>query len=237
MNTRAAIFALALAAGTAWTPVQATESVPPPLRSPLGPDVRSSHPLGALRNGTYARHRQLPNDRFLREDGGLSGSNLRPERFLHDNEASTRQATEDNSGGLTPVDSWLPPTSGTRRNGRRETVRVVRNALRDALAESTELDEMILSSTPFQNENRGTPESSSSTGSWEDRVRFRVGVSHLSPKVEMRCDMGGGALGLSVSALGQVHVDLAPSRTGSGTIQAGLDPVEGRYSAGYRLTF
>jgi hypothetical protein len=49
--------------------------------------------------------------------------------------------------------------------------------------------------------------------------------------------MGGGALGLSVSALGRVRVDLAPSRSGTGVFEAGLDPVDGRYDVGYRLTF
>lgn len=218
MNMRVGVAALGFVAVCSWVGAAADESSPSLFQFPRnGQSVRPDRPRGSLRDGTYAHsHRSLMND-FIPRDRNFNGPDGRGNWiFVRDNQAIARQVSEGK---------------------RREAIRVFRAALRDALAEQTEIDETFLSFAPFQHENRRIPESSSSSGSWEDRVRFRVGVSHLSPKVEMRCDLGGSALGLSVSALGRVNVELAPAGNKTGHLQAGFDPADGRYDVGYRLTF
>ena len=53
--------------------------------------------------------------------------------------------------------------------------------------------------------------------------RFRFGVSHLAPKVDLRCRVGQSALNVSVGARGQVGIDLDPGRFARTLIHVGYD--------------
>ncbi len=130
---------------------------------------------------------------------------------------------------VTPAETTLQ----TPRNLARSFGSAARRGLARVLMQATSLD----SWRERQDENR-SPASSSSSGSGDDRVRFRVGVSRLTPKVEMSYPMmGGGALGVSVSALGQLNVDLQPTRIAGAQVHAGYDHGSGTFSFLCQVSF
>jgi hypothetical protein len=112
--------------------------------------------------------------------------------------------------------------------------RAARRALGKVLRDSTGLSDLF---NHESHERESESRSSSSSGSGDDRVRFRVGVSHLAPKVEMRCATGGGALGVSIGALGQMAVDLSPKDTPGAQVHAGYDRSAKRLDLLFRLTY
>lgn len=95
--------------------------------------------------------------------------------------------------------------------------RAAQRALGKMLRDSTALGELFDPASESRNP------SSSSSGTRDDRVRFRVGASHLAPKVEMRCATAGGALGVSLWAPGRLAVDLSLASAPGATLHAGYD--------------
>lgn len=63
----------------------------------------------------------------------------------------------------------------------------------------------------------------SSSGPQIGRVRFRLGVSRLVPRVELRSSIGRGALGVSVAADGRVVADLSGAVPSAPRVRLGFD--------------
>ena len=54
-------------------------------------------------------------------------------------------------------------------------------------------------------------------------IHVRFGVSHLAPKLEIRCPMASGSMRVSLGALGQVGVDLTRARAKRAQLHGGYD--------------
>lgn len=112
------------------------------------------------------------------------------------------------------------------RNVEKNFLRATRRGVAKLLVEAADID---LGSSP------GPTVGSDLDG--EGSVRFRLGVSHLAPKVDMRYEIGHGAVNVSVGALGHVGVDLSHARLASTQIHAGYNKSTRTYSLLCRFGF
>lgn len=146
----------------------------------------------------------------------------------------------ERGGAPERVDVWMTdpaPHSATTASLGRDVWRATRKSLERHLLDATTLDEEI--------------------ESWDDRVRpgsalgddraldsgrgsspaFRVGFSHLLPRLEMRCAAGDGALRVTVHARGRVGVDYRIGRQVPARIHFGYDPRSDVLRLGWRASF
>ncbi len=205
----------------------------PPVAVPIGSDIGSQRPRP---RHVLLRHRFGQTSRPPRSEGSVTrpvDGRFRPEG-VYQTDPSFLQSVADNlATGLTPETVLVRPVPAsevqlTRGQAVRRTLRTMFNQIDP---------DRIIDSLPTHG-SRSTPESPpSSSGSGDGRARFRVGVSHLSPKVEMRSRMGGSALGLSISPLGQVDLELAHSRLAATQVHVGYDRDAGRYDLACRFAF
>lgn len=130
---------------------------------------------------------------------------------------------------MSPVDQVRPVEAQRLERGFR---RAARTAIKSAILDASDLDGGFLSR--FDREFRGGSGTSSAPGSG---VRFRVGVSHLVPKVELRSPLGRGALDVSVSALGRVALELSPSAAARPHLRLGFDPASRSCDLNARFAF
>lgn len=113
-------------------------------------------------------------------------------------------------------------------NVKRGVIRATRRAVKRVLLDALDVDRLAPSSLGALGSVSVGP---------ADTVRFRVGVSHMAPRVDMRYRLGEGALNVSVGARGQLGVDLDPPGLAQGRLHVGYDYPSRTYAFAFRLGF
>ena len=110
--------------------------------------------------------------------------------------------------------------------------RATRTTVKSLLLELAQVDQLLDSI-----QDRVVDGLSGSEATAPHGIHVRLGVSHLAPRLEIRCPMAAGSMRVSLGGLGEVGVDLTRSRVKRAQLHGGYDHRTGTYDAFYGLRF
>jgi hypothetical protein len=128
----------------------------------------------------------------------------------------------DRAGVVLPADYESQPRPVTRTI-ERSIVRATQREVKDMLVEALEIHDV------------GRSEKNGPSSDARGAYRFRFGVSHLAPKLDLRCRVGQSALNVSVNVRGQVGLDLNSGRVTQTVLHVGYDLPTKSFGFSFRL--
>lgn len=139
-------------------------------------------------------------------------------------------ANVQGSGLSWPADSELQSAEFTD-NAKRGVIRATKRTVKRFLVDAMQLDRLRPDSGPAAAEDPGKASEPANA------VKFRLGVSHRAPRVDMRSELGSVGVNLSLGLLGQVGLDLDTARLAGARIHVGYDHPSKTYAFALRMAF